>query len=93
MREGGILSEKNVDDSMGGGVDKLVIRLAASEVGEHFRTAASKASAHAAAVFAYVIKRADQRAGDLAEAADQARTRGVTCEQVYDGLSHSSGLH
>jgi hypothetical protein len=33
-----------------------------------------------------VLKRADQRAGDLAEAADQARARGVTWERAYDAL-------
>ncbi|WP_442966277.1 DUF2514 family protein [Pseudomonas sp. URMO17WK12:I11] len=37
-------------------------------------------------MLADVLKRADQRAGDLAEVADQARARGVTCEQAYDGL-------
>ncbi|WP_429508649.1 DUF2514 family protein [Pseudomonas moraviensis] len=27
-----------------------------------------------------VLKRAEQRAGELAEVADQARSKGVTCE-------------
>jgi hypothetical protein len=33
------------------------------------------------AVLADVFKRADQRAGDLAAVANQARIRGLTCEQ------------
>ncbi|MFS2197181.1 hypothetical protein ACCD00_01465 [Pseudomonas sp. Pseusp3] len=32
------------------------------------------------------FKRADQRAFDLAANADQARARGVTCEQAYISL-------
>ncbi|PAM81011.1 hypothetical protein CES87_28095 [Pseudomonas sp. ERMR1:02] len=46
-----------------------------------------KAAARAAMVLADVLKRADQRAGDLAEVADQARGRGMTCEQAYDGIA------
>ncbi len=41
-------------------------------------------------VFADVLKRADQRAGDLAADADQSRSRGVTFEQAYDGVVRSS---
>jgi hypothetical protein len=39
-----------------------------------------------APVLADVFKRADQRAGDLAAIADQARARGVMCEQAYDSI-------
>lgn len=68
--------------------DNLAARLAASEAsGNSCTAAASKAAARAAMVLADVLKRADQRAGELAEVADQARARGVTCEQAYDGLS------
>ncbi|MGE8155202.1 DUF2514 family protein, partial [Pseudomonas vancouverensis] len=75
-------------DGLRGAADKLVARLAASEAGGHSCTAAaSKAAASATAVLADVLKRADQRAGDLAETADQARARGVTCEHAYDGLA------
>jgi pyridoxal/pyridoxine/pyridoxamine kinase len=74
-------------DSLRGAADSLAARLAASEVsGNSCTAAASKAATRAAMVLADVLKRADQRAGDLAEAADQARARGVTCEQAYDGL-------
>jgi len=67
--------------------DNLARRLAASEVsGNSCTAAASKAAARYATVLADVFKRADQRAGDLAEVADQARARGMTCEQAYDGL-------
>ena len=75
-------------DSLRGAADAIAARLAASEASGHSCTAAaSKAAARAAMVLADVLKRADQRAGDLAEVADQARARGVTCEMAYDGLS------
>ncbi|WP_346348924.1 DUF2514 family protein [Pseudomonas moorei] len=45
-------------------------------------------TARAAAVLADVFKRANQRAGDLAEVADQARARGQTCEQAYRSLGN-----
>ena len=81
-------------DGLRGAADKLAARLAASEAsGNSCAAAASKAAARAAAVLADVFKRADQRAGDLAAVADQARTRGVTCEQAYDGLIRSPALH
>jgi hypothetical protein len=67
--------------------DAATARLAASEArGNCCTTAASQAAARYAAVLAHVFKRADQRAGDLAEVADRARARGVTCEQTYDGV-------
>lgn len=75
-------------DSLRGAADNLAARLAASEAsGNSCTAAASKAAARAAMVLADVFKRADQRAGDLASVADQARARGMTCEQAYDGLS------
>ncbi|CAI8804828.1 DUF2514 domain-containing protein [Pseudomonas sp. IT-P74] len=67
--------------------DNLARRLAASEASGHSCTAAaSQAAARVAAVLADVFKRADQRAGDLAAVADQARARGLTCEQAYVGV-------
>ncbi|WP_416740816.1 DUF2514 family protein [Pseudomonas sp. NFX71] len=74
-------------DSLRRAADTLAARLAASQAGGNScAAAASKAAARAAMVLADVLKRADQRAGDLAEAADQSRARGLTCEQAYDGL-------
>ncbi|WP_347911395.1 DUF2514 family protein [Pseudomonas grandcourensis] len=92
--------QRNIDQAMAdaaaarasaGGVQlaaaNLARRLAASEAsGNSCAAAASKAAARAAAVLADVFKSADQRAGDLAAIADQARVRGLICEQVYDGL-------
>lgn len=75
-------------DSLRGAADNLAARLAASEAGSNScAAAASKAATRAAMVLADVLKRADQRAGDLAEIADQARARGVTCEMAYDGIA------
>jgi len=74
-------------DSLRGAAYAIAARLAASEAsGNSCTAAASKAAARAAMVLADVLKRADQRAGDLATVADQARARGMTCEQAYDGL-------
>ncbi|MCP1446159.1 pyridoxal/pyridoxine/pyridoxamine kinase [Pseudomonas sp. GGS8] len=75
-------------DSLRGAADTLAARLAASQTsGNSCTAAASQAATRAAMVLADVLKRADQRAGELAEVADQARARGVTCEQAYDGIS------
>ena len=68
-------------------VDDLTRRLAASQAGGNSCTAATSAAAtRAVMVLADVLKRADQRAGDLAGFADQSHGRGVTCEQAYDSL-------
>lgn len=67
--------------------DQLAARLAESEARRDTCTAgASKAAADAARVLADVLKRADERAGILAAAADQARARGLACEAAYDSV-------
>lgn len=75
------------DRSLRDAADATAGRVAASQAGGHSCTAAaSQAATRAVMVFADVLKRADQRAGDLAADADQSRARGVTCERAYDGL-------
>ncbi|SDK41192.1 Protein of unknown function [Pseudomonas delhiensis] len=67
--------------------DKLATRLAASEArGDTCTAGASKAAAAAARVLADVLKRADERAGRLADIADQSRARGLACEAAYAAL-------
>ncbi|MDB1108057.1 DUF2514 family protein [Pseudomonas extremaustralis] len=74
-------------DGLRGAADALAARLAASQAsGNSCTAAASAAATRAVMVLADVLKRADQRAGDLATVADQARARGLTCEQAYDAL-------
>ena len=74
-------------DRLRSAADGLASRIAASQAGGNSCTAATSAAAtRAVMVFADVLKRADQRAGDLAADADQSRGRGVTCERAYDGL-------
>lgn len=74
-------------DSLRGAADTLAARLAASQAGGNSCTAAaSQAAARAAMVLADVLKRVDERAGSLADYADQSHGRGVTCEQAFDGL-------
>ena len=75
------------DRSLRDAADATAGRVAVSQAGSHSCTAAaSQAATRAVMVFADVLKRADQRAGDLAAEADQSRGRGVTCERAYDGL-------
>lgn len=75
------------DDRLRATADDLARRLAASQAsGNSCIAAASKAAARAAVVLADVLKRADQRAGDLANYADQSHVRGVTCEAAYGSL-------
>lgn len=74
-------------DSLRGAADSLAAQLSASHAGSHSCTAAASAAAsRAVLVLADVLKRADQRAGDLARYADQSHARGVSCAQAYDAL-------
>ncbi|POA88064.1 DUF2514 family protein [Pseudomonas protegens] len=67
-------------------IDDLTERLKRTASSNSCTAAASAAATRTALVLADLLKRADQRAGDLAAVADQSRSRGVTCEQAYDGL-------
>ncbi|MDF4205111.1 DUF2514 family protein [Pseudomonas protegens] len=67
-------------------VDDLTERLKRSASSNSCTAAASQAATRTALVLAELFKRADDRAGQLAADADQIRSRGVTCEQAYDGL-------
>jgi len=61
--------------------DRLAARLAASEAGRDSCTAgASKATAASAQLITDVLKRADERAGILAEVADRSRAHGLAGE-------------
>jgi len=74
-------------DRLRSAADGLASRIAASQAGGNSCTAAASAAAtRAVMVLADVLKRADQRAGDLAGYADQSHSRGLTCEQAYDAL-------
>lgn len=74
-------------DRLRSAADGLASRIAASQGGSHSCTAAaSEAASRAVMVLADVLKRSDERSGDLAGFADQSRVRGVTCEKAYDAL-------
>lgn len=74
-------------DSLRGTVDGLTRKLTARQASGNSCTAATSAAAtRAVMVFADLFKRVDERAGELAGYADQSHTRGITCEQAYDGL-------
>ena len=74
-------------DSLRGAADAIAARLAASEASGNSCTAtASAAATRAALVLADLLKRSDERSGNLADYADQSHGRGVTCEQAFDGL-------
>ncbi len=82
-----VIAANRESDRLRGAVDGVAGRLAASQASSNSCTTASRAAAaRDAALLADVLKRADQRAGDLAAVADQARARGLTCEQTYDSL-------
>lgn len=77
-------------DSLRDTADDLAKRLAASQGSGHScTTAASQAATRAVMVFADVLKRSDQRSGELAADADQSRGRGMTCEQAYISLGEN----
>jgi len=63
--------------------NKLASRLASCNAGTAVER---KARERAAMVFADLLRRADQRAGELAAAYDDARARGLTCELAYDAV-------
>ncbi|WP_236225616.1 DUF2514 family protein [Pseudomonas pseudonitroreducens] len=66
---------------------KYADRAAAAEAGRDSCTAAaSQAAAKRARVLAELLGEADRLAGVYAEAADQARARGLACEAAYDSL-------
>jgi hypothetical protein len=67
---------------------KLAARLAASERARGAATASEGAAGTTGSeLLAELFRRADQRAGELAAIADQARIRGLTCEAAYDALT------
>lgn len=68
-------------------VDDLTERLKRSTSSNSCTAAASQTATRTALVLAELFKRADDRAGQLAADADQIRSRGVTCEQAYEGLT------
>ncbi|BDH46405.1 hypothetical protein TUM12370_24490 [Salmonella enterica subsp. enterica serovar Choleraesuis] len=74
-------------DSLRDAIDRTTKRLAASEAtSDTCTTAAGKAAADAARVLADVLKRADERAGRLAEIADQRGVAGLACERAYGSI-------
>ncbi|WP_443693150.1 DUF2514 family protein [Pseudomonas protegens] len=70
--------------------DRTASRTASQVGGNSCTAAASAAASRAVLVLADVLKRADQRAEDLAAIADQRGARGVTCEQAYDVIAKGS---
>lgn len=50
---------------------------------------AGQAAGSGAVLLAELFRSADKRAGELAAAADEARTRGLACERAYDALSRT----
>ncbi|WP_212810987.1 DUF2514 family protein [Pseudomonas sp. Ost2] len=77
---------RSAADSLQRTVDDLAGRLKRAAGSNSCTAATSAAIARTALVFADLLKRADDRAGKLAEAADQSRSRGVTCERAYEAL-------
>jgi SLT domain-containing protein len=66
--------------------DKLATT-ASCAPGDPSATRRGETATRAAMVLSDLLKRADQRAGELAGAYDRARIAGLACERTYDGLS------
>lgn len=68
--------------------EKLARRLAERERScNSITSGGSKTNAGGAAVLSELFRRADERAGELAAALDDARIRGMSCESAYDSLT------
>ena len=82
-----------VSDGLHDEAAKLAARLAASERARRAATASGgQAGTTGSELLAELFRRADQRAGELAAIADQARIRGLTCEAAYDALTGASAV-
>ena len=80
-------ADRASSDRMRRAINELTGKLSTSQSSSDTCAAnASQATTRAALVLADVLKRADQRAGELAETSDQARARGLTCQNSYEGL-------
>ena len=66
--------------------DKLAQRLADRERACSSPTARGGQTANGAQLLADLFKRADEEAGRMAAIADEAKVRGLACEQAYSGL-------
>lgn len=58
--------------------------------GDPAATAVSASATSSTRMLAELFRRADERAGVLAETADEARSRGLTCERAYEALRASN---
>lgn len=76
---------RTVADGLHDEAAKLAARLAASERARSTSVASKGTTGTTGSeLLAELFRRADQRAGELAAIADQARLRGLTCEAAYD---------
>jgi Tfp pilus assembly protein PilV len=74
-------------DRLHDSAETLARRLADREKTCHPRTAATGTTVTTGSeLLAELFRRADQRAGELASLADQARARGLACEMAYDAV-------
>lgn len=68
--------------------DKLARQLAARErTCDTGASGRSEAETSGAVLLADLFRRADERAGELAREADEARARGLACEAAYNSIS------
>jgi len=82
-----------VSDGLHDEAAKLAARLAASERAHRAATASeSAAGTTGSELLAELFRSADQRAGELAAIADQARIRGLTCEAAYYALTGAKAV-
>lgn len=86
-------SDRNAADAAFASLHKRAEQLAsrAGNCPSHATVApGSKAGSSASVVLADVLRRADERAGELAAAYDRSRTAGLACEEAYAALTGRS---
>ncbi|WP_407223882.1 DUF2514 family protein [Enterobacter roggenkampii] len=69
-------------------IERTMQQLARSETGRLSAIASERqARADTAVLLAELYRKSDERAGQLAQYADRARIRGLTCEKAYDSIA------
>lgn len=83
-----VIAADNAADGLRGAISDLQQRLRKSQCTVDSALAGKReAEARAGILLAELLKDSDRRAGEYAAAADDARTRGLACEQAYDAIA------
>lgn len=79
---------QSVADSLQLAIERTKQQLARSETGRLSAIASERQTrTDTAVLLAELYRKSDERAGQLAQYADRARIRGLTCEKAYDSIA------